>query len=50
MFIYMGMVEQRINEILQAFAYVKAEKHEPLFNAVESRDNSARGGEKIEQM
>lgn len=36
MFIYMGMVEQRINEILQAYAYIKAKNSQPLYDAVES--------------
>jgi len=27
MFVYMGMVEQRINEILQAFAYIQAKNN-----------------------
>lgn len=27
MFVYMGMVEQRINEILQAYAYIQARRN-----------------------
>ena len=35
MFVYMGMVEQRINELLQAFAYIKAKKNQPLYQEVD---------------
>ena len=31
MFVYMGMVEQRINEILQAYAYMQARKNAPIY-------------------
>jgi hypothetical protein len=33
MFIYMGMVEQRINESLQAYAYIQAKKKLSLYGA-----------------
>ena len=33
MFIYMGMVEQRINEILQIYAYIQTKKKLPLYDA-----------------
>lgn len=32
MFVYMGMVEQRINEILQAYAYIQTKKNKPLYD------------------
>ena len=39
MFVYMGMVEQRINEILQAYAFVQSKKNQPLYDGV-SASNS----------
>jgi hypothetical protein len=33
MFVYMGMVEQRINELLQAYAYIQGKKNLPLYTA-----------------
>lgn len=33
MFVYMGMVEQRINELLQAYAYIQGKKNQPLYSA-----------------
>jgi hypothetical protein len=35
MFIYMGMVEERINELLQAYAYIKTRRLEPVYDHVE---------------
>jgi hypothetical protein len=32
MFVYMGMVEQRINEILQAYAFIQSKKHQPMYD------------------
>lgn len=38
MFVYMGLVEQRINELLQAFAFIRAEKGIPLYNMTQKQD------------
>lgn len=43
MFIYMGMVEQRINEILQAYAYIKAKNAQPLYDAAEQAAAGSHG-------
>tara|TARA_B110000285_G_scaffold163203_1_gene182260 strand:- start:389 stop:595 length:207 start_codon:yes stop_codon:yes gene_type:complete len=32
MFVYMGMVEARINEILQAYVYIQTKKNKPLYD------------------
>ena len=38
MFIYMGMVEQKINETLQAYAYVKHQLGQPIYNSTEQQE------------
>lgn len=41
MFVYMGMVEQRINETLQAYAYVQTKKNKPLYDSYEEPNLAA---------
>lgn len=38
MFIYMGMIEQKINELLQAFVYIKSKQGAPIYNLTEEQD------------
>ena len=35
MFVYMGLVEARINEILQAYVYIQAKKNKPLYDELQ---------------
>jgi hypothetical protein len=35
MFVYMGMVEARINEILQAYVYIQTKKNKPLYDELQ---------------
>lgn len=45
MFVYMGMVEQRINETLQAYAYIQTKKNKPLYDAYENEQTQPNASE-----
>lgn len=42
MLVYMGLVEQRINEILQVYVYVQNKRQKPLFHEREEPAGKAR--------
>ena len=54
MFVYMGMVEQKINEHLQAYAYIQNKNGAPLYTEIENaqsdEDSQVQNKSKVSDM